>query len=1765
MRNILKVIFLVLICLCCYLAYQQFQKIKTENIRPALVSNNDREVVEAFSSVISCPTLPKLYDVNYVRTQSDYNTKNDSKQFIKYYLDGVETAATNEKKFYYLIHSKQPFHNEISNEMDADEIGDIRQSAHFIYVMNKARTMLMRADRTKLDDAGYVNLLQPMSSYVETDLVESRMITSWGVSSDTIRSEQYICLYVKNFTDTTKSYLVMFKPTAQNVKVFIDTDNIANLNTNPEKIFYVIINLDLQGGIYLKRNVEQNFQTEDETKNIYSLYANNFTSPNKSEIVRIDLDTVAGTINGSKNVIYTDTLVENDKIYPWNCITEISVIYQKLENFKSLTVDDYKKYTVLKELFDTKIKLFFDTSTENSKYHILNNYFADTDDIRIKNRFKMYRLLSDILHSFSKLYYIGGIHDIRVDEETQLLYFTKNLSGGNPVSLHKIKEKINELNISTTTSPISVTIIDIDSETRNLRETYNGLSIPSSSITQEHLKSLKDFADDLENKSNILLSIYISEDTEFRDTSGASQNILGVYLIQTYNLKPSEADGSQDLKQFYHYTDNFALQNVDLNVIGVLKFNEVAYNAESSPKIKNFIKFPRNVIYTVYQKIVNNTDKGRVSFARYNVRDISNSSNESIPAQKFNYNKDSLNEEFTKFWNLKLEQDAPQISKPSLFQAFKENTLAAGNPPDNKKFIDFIDWIHLFNLLRAEGLYDIKNQDTISYTTVYNSIENNTFFNQNSDKWTSKHQRFIRQTNQNIYDEDVLKYFPNILVFDLLGEKLESNDSNNETGVYLHLKYKNISSDIQYTEDFKNEVVDSEYHFLEMIYDGTRGLPSKQNIFTNTIDDKKYDYYKLMSTPKNEVLKKPLTDRNSFIWQRKTISNFNEFLTFILEDIKNEEDSRDRLRGIYEIPDIYIDDDYISYLEDSRTAIDKEKLTEIIEEKKIQKNKNMIRIATDDGLQRLNLIAYPFIVYYKYIDYNGLPCEPFTKNKQKIILSNRILAADIFTNKRKDTKKNKFLNMNYRYPLIKQEFFSFSGHGNIIQYYDKKFGGITSIEPKKTCGIQESTFLDNCSKNPNTDCQETILSYVSVSGQPKCEIDDDGVLKYNVSPVEVLLPQAVPKNACKIYLLKGSSKIYFTLGKIFGHGTVKYQKKNLYTIKNKNGKYLYKDGNEIKEGDESIIQDDQGETREDFIFKAVTESDNYGRYYLFKPFVFASNPNGPFLTATYHPFQHTLGGQTVLDAIPHLIFKLENKKQLGPDRNFINDEEYYSQKFNMSSSLLYNTMADQKTQDEELEKIKRQKMIEDALAAEFFPEYAVGDKSFKPVISSEEEQQALQRLLNDINIYQKNMLRIDPIELPNLESLSIELEKIQETIKARVPLIRKRIEGLRYDVKVSEIIDTPSIYSNLGKIPKKPMPDISRNNMSDNNKKEMERKKLQAMGSALDAIKDFIPKTERKPSQCKALFEGFENMYDQTHMSNHMVDKYNQFVSDRVNATNQKLGEIKSNLYDDLKTIGTKMEDLNFNSKKEQIILNQHIEDSMDIPQTVYDIRDSEQTMRMDRIENKIDEVKKLRCQLGDLKVQDRAKDLPYYNSIISREDGSLLNVYQISKCDKLSKEDVKLNKNMIFVNGGCLEYDEEKEKLKVDHCLVNNPNQLFELHHLKKEEDYQKFNILNNLKPGEILESPHYIISKPNTKLNTPIPSEEEDPMSPSIYSDDKCDFNYAKFNTYESNVDEQSCLPHKSNARCLYTEEGQLSMRDCADVKPQKWDYSAMTGPCK
>ena len=58
--------------------------------------------------------------------------------------------------------------------------------------------------------------------------------------------------------------------------------------------------------------------------------------------------------------------------------------------------------------------------------------------------------------------------------------------------------------------------------------------------------------------------------------------------------------------------------------------------------------------------------------------------------------------------------------------------------------------------------------------------------------------------------------------------------------------------------------------------------------------------------------------------------------------------------------------------------------------------------------------------------------------------------------------------------------------------------------------------MDACSKNLDSNCQNSVLSFTSISGMPKCEIDDSEVVRKNSSPVEVLVPMAVPVNACNV-------------------------------------------------------------------------------------------------------------------------------------------------------------------------------------------------------------------------------------------------------------------------------------------------------------------------------------------------------------------------------------------------------------------------------------------------------------------------------------------------------------------------------------------------------------------------------------------------------------------------------------------------------------------------
>ena len=422
-------------------------KIKKLNTKTPSVTNNSK-IVENFSTGKgTCPDLPKLYDVNYLKEKADYDTKIEKKQYIKYYLEGADKGDTTlMNRFYYIIHSKQPFYDDITNELDADEIGDIRQNPRYIFVMNKARTMLMRSDRNKLDGGPYTNMLQSMDAYDNSFKFENRMITSWGVSTDSVTSDQYVCLFVRNFTTKANSYLIMFKTKMDGVPVFKDILNVDLLNkNNSSDLFYIKVDLDLQGDIYLKKNIQINKKKGNEEKNIYSLYVTNYVSSD-TKLTRIDIDTESMEKINSV-VLYSVGSVRGTPAIPSDFFTgKLELIYTNLENYKSQIEVKNDEYIKLKDIFKVLI-LYYNVANPNNKYKDIENYFGDDQNSELfPNRFKMYRFFSEVLHDFSKARTAYGIYNIRVDEKENKIYICEDANGDSTIKLKISNQEIKDLN-----------------------------------------------------------------------------------------------------------------------------------------------------------------------------------------------------------------------------------------------------------------------------------------------------------------------------------------------------------------------------------------------------------------------------------------------------------------------------------------------------------------------------------------------------------------------------------------------------------------------------------------------------------------------------------------------------------------------------------------------------------------------------------------------------------------------------------------------------------------------------------------------------------------------------------------------------------------------------------------------------------------------------------------------------------------------------------------------------------------------------------------------------------------------------------------------------------------------------------------------------------------------------------------------------------------------------------------------------------------------
>ena len=241
-------------------------------------------------------------------------------------------------------------------------------------------------------------------------------------------------------------------------------------------------------------------------------------------------------------------------------------------------------------------------------------------------------------------------------------------------------------------------------------------------------------------------------------------------------------------------------------------------------------------------------------------------------------------------------------------------------------------------------------------------------FQFNKDKWTDKHRDILKKgiENNEIYQKkSQIDIFPNISLFSTPTAK------DNET--YIHLKYKIIKGSgndtigIKFSEELNKE----EYNFLKLVPDNQRN----ENITLEVEDNEKkidgvvYNYYKLEQTSKLEVQKGNPAFKLQHTWKREKVNNFKQFKELVLTNEKrlNEIDPRDRIRGIYELNEIYIDDYYIDFLKSNSTNLGKK--DSIIEQK--QKSVDTYCFDFDKNGKKINRIGYPFIVFYQDIDYSA--------------------------------------------------------------------------------------------------------------------------------------------------------------------------------------------------------------------------------------------------------------------------------------------------------------------------------------------------------------------------------------------------------------------------------------------------------------------------------------------------------------------------------------------------------------------------------------------------------------------------------------------------------------------------------------------------------------------------------------------------------------------------------------------------------------------------
>ena len=1028
-----------------------------------------------------------------------------------------------------------------------------------------------------------------------------------------------------------------------------------------------------------------------------------------------------------------------------------------------------------------------------------------------------------------------------------------------------------------------------------------------------------------------------------------------------------------------------------------------------------------------------------------------------------------------------------------------------------KKFKNVGEWIELYKTLKSEGMYNIaanpklfnlNTNFTIQFEDYRASLESNPIIG-----------RLSKETLETLVELKKFKYDKDL--------KFEQKYPQINFHILKNKKYGNqvFVEVVRFTKD-NIEIKPSEIEVLTLILDNERNFKEKTRKKNDKFKKKygnksdpinpihdidnnvpfNYNYYRLIKDNKFNLLAdnnfcQNTDSKNRFnsLWRYKVINNFANYKELV--EGKNREESINRIKGLYEISNIYKDESYYKFIEEKNKETSDESI-KLTTNKIINNKKKNILIGT----------GYPFMVIYQVRDYNGLPCYESAKDSQKIFLT-----YNLDENYINSSPIDSLVGL-HDGPIISEEFLSYTGIGSTIRFAYQRAKGETPFSVKEVCTSSGYEALpgykDDCGIGNN--CGKKVMGLTRLDGTTLCGLKDDEVKINSPTSLEVSIPGNVSHGECDIFKIKGNKKIKYSLGKMYGYNNAgKYQLKNQYTLKY--GNFYFKYNTEEEKIEFSDEFDNNPKNIIKYAFNLTYGEDNYGYYILLSPhFTKEKGDNTKYLTRVINIFDKHFDEWK-------LEKKLDNIKER--DKNFVrnnetekntidikNDLDFYAQKFNLPEETILKIASEEGIKSELLtnmkNKLEKNNYLFCNIGGQGKNSACKGNFGDTPIITLDEEREILRKQTSQIKSLMKRFDNIPKShfeKFPENKKLLIFLKSITNVIEKAAPFIYKRIENINWVVKTQ-----------IEEMEKAEKADQKKNMSSNNNMNLSTPVSIDGMGFMTDALKNMTNMNtinNNEPRKCKTI-EGFQGSYspaEQSDLDKNLSGKYYNYVKKEIEEKKKEISDVNDNIHNLIKKLNTITDGMELTGEKKQMLLSEMVAEKNKLEKKIFAIKNLEQQDRLNKINNKLTQVEHIRNEMEEDDFVTKKPVDDYNNiSVISREDGEFLNMYKINK-----KKDTD---HLLFVNGGCLEYEPKKKDIKVSHCMANSLNQQFNIYRVEDKKDMENYNLKNS-----------------------------------------------------ENGIDRTFDIVKSKDGKCLHKENGELSFRNCDNIKNQYWDYSNITGPCK